>query len=226
MVVLEEEDLRGLEARGEDERLAHVALAGGAVAVVGDDRGVAGGIPRGDVAVERDAHRVARRVQRLRADDQRVEVEVARRRIPAAVRDAAHEAHDVDRVDAADERDAVLAVGGEHVVLRARGPTGSDLRRLLPGARRPEAEVALALEVRGLEVERPREAHVAEEAAVVVLRESLEVREELLCGVARCELARGGQELDRHIAFRHRPNLPARRVALRQPPDNSRRRVQ
>ena len=44
LVVLQEEDLGRLVARGEDHRLVHVALAGGAVAVVDDDGFVALGV--------------------------------------------------------------------------------------------------------------------------------------------------------------------------------------
>ena len=112
-----------LLTRGEDERLVDVALAGRAVAEVGDDGGVALGVAGADRAVALDAHGVAGRVQRLGADDDRVEVEVLLVRVPAAVVDAAEEAEQVERVDAAAPGDAVLAVGREGVVLRraARG---------------------------------------------------------------------------------------------------------
>ena len=72
---------------------------------------------------------------------------------------------DVDRVDAADACDDVLAVGGEEVVLRARGAGRADLRGLLAEARRPERELSLPLQVRRLLVEGADDDHVAIEAA-------------------------------------------------------------
>ena len=84
LVVLAEEHDRRVRYRGPDERLVHVALAGRAVTEVGDDRLAV--LAHGAVAL--DAHRVARRVQRLAADHDRVQVEVVRLGIPAAVADA------------------------------------------------------------------------------------------------------------------------------------------
>ena len=52
LVVLAEEDDRGVVDRGEDEGLVDVALAGRAVAEEGDDGGVALGVAGGDGAVE------------------------------------------------------------------------------------------------------------------------------------------------------------------------------
>ena len=95
LVVLAEEHHRGVVGRGEHERLVDVTLAGRAVAEVGDDGGVALGVAGADRAVALDAHRVAGRVQRLGADDDRVEVEVLLVRVPAAVVDAAEEAEEV-----------------------------------------------------------------------------------------------------------------------------------
>ena len=112
------------------------------------------GSPVPTSAVELHAHRVAGRVQRLRADDERVEVEVAGLgRVPAAVAEAAQHLDDLHEVEAADAADGVLAVGGEDVVLRAGGVAGADLRGLLAEARDPERELALALQVARLDVE-------------------------------------------------------------------------
>ena len=72
------------------------------------------------VPVALDAHRVAGRVQSLRADHDRVEVEVLLVRVPAAVVDPAEQAEQVERVDAAAPGDPVLAVGREGVVLGRR----------------------------------------------------------------------------------------------------------
>ena len=74
-------------------------------------------------------------------------------RVPAAVRRAAQQPDDADRVDAADHADDVLAVGREEVVLRPGGVGRADLGALLAVARHPEAQLALALQVGGLDVE-------------------------------------------------------------------------
>ena len=89
LVVLAEEHDGALVHGREDERLVDVALGGRAVAEERDHRGVAVGVAGADVAVALDAHRVADRVQRLVADDDRVEVEVVLVRVPAAVVDPA-----------------------------------------------------------------------------------------------------------------------------------------
>ena len=151
------------------KRLVDVALAGRAVAEVGDDGGVAVVVAGADAAVALDAHRVAGGVQGLGADDDRVEVEVLLVRVPAAVVDAAEHAEQVDRVDAAAPGDAVLAVGGEGVVLRAQRAAGADLRGLLAEQAGPEAELALALQRGGLGVEAPDEDQVAVEPAQLLV---------------------------------------------------------
>ena len=165
LVVLAEEHDRGVVGRGEDERLVDVALAGGAVAEVGDHGRVAVGVAGADGAVALDAHRVAGGVQRLRADHDRVEAEVVLVRVPAAVVDPAEQAEQVERVDALAVGDAVLAVGREDEVLRAQRAAGADLGGLLAEQLGPDAELAVALEGGGLGVDPPGEHHVAVEAA-------------------------------------------------------------
>src|SRR5580693_7122165 len=152
LVVLAEEHDRRVEHRGPHEGLIDVALAGGAVAEVGDD-GFAATSPAlpvlvipADRPVALDAHRVPGGVQGLAADDDRVEVELVLLRVPAAVADAAVELEQLDRVDAAAPGHAVLAVGREHHVTRAQRPGRADLRGLLPEQRGPDAELALALQ--------------------------------------------------------------------------------
>ena len=162
MVVLQEEHLRRLVAGGEDVRLVHVALAGRAVAEVDEHgRRRASGSPRADVAVERQAHRVAGGVQRLRADHERVEVRVAACSAgsqppcvwPRSRRD------DVDRVDAADAcATACSRYDGKMWSCGARGEGRADLRRLLAVARHPQRELALALQVAGLDGRSARDA--------------------------------------------------------------------
>ena len=119
-------------------------------------------------AVLGDAHGVAGGVQRLRADDDRVEVEVVAVRVPAAVVHAAEHAEQVRRVDPAAPGDAVLAVGREDVVVVAQRAAGADLGGLLAEQRGPQAQLALALQGGGLGVEAPGQHHVAVQAAQLV----------------------------------------------------------
>ena len=65
---------------------------------------------------------------------------------PAAVADPPVQLEQLDRVDAAAPGDAVLAVGGEHHVVRAKRPPGPDLGGFLAEQRGPDAELALALQ--------------------------------------------------------------------------------
>lgn len=160
LVVLAEEDHRGVVDRGEGEGLVDVALAGGAVAEVGDHRVVR--------AVLGDAHRVAGGVQGLRADHDGVQVEVLLVRVPAAVVHAAEHAEQVQRVHVAAPGHAVLAVGGEGVVTGAHGPPGADLGGLLAEQRGPQAQLALTLQRGGLGVEPAHQHQVAVEGAQLV----------------------------------------------------------
>lgn len=132
LVVLAEEDDRGVVDRGEGERLRDVALAGGAVAEVGDHGAVG--------AVLRHPHGVTDGVQGLRADDDRVQVEVVGARVPATVVHAAEHAEQVGRVDSPDPGHPVLTVGGEDVVVVVQGAARADLGGLLPQQRRPQPE--------------------------------------------------------------------------------------
>ena len=59
----------------------------------------------------------------------------------------------------------MLAVGREDVVLRPEGAAGADLRGLLAEELGPDAELAVALERRGLGVDAAGQDHVAVEAA-------------------------------------------------------------
>ena len=165
LVVLAEEHDRGVVGGGEDERLVDVALRGRAVAEVGDHGGVAVGVAGADDAVALHAHGVAGGVQGLRADDDRVEAEVVLVGVPAALVDAAEQAEQLERVDAAAPGDAVLAVGREDVVLGAQRAAGADLRGLLAEQLGPDAELAVALERGGLGVDPAGQHHVAVEAA-------------------------------------------------------------
>jgi hypothetical protein len=113
-------------------------------------------------------------VQRLRADDDRVEVEVLLVGVPAAVVHPAEHAEQVHRVDAAAPRDAVLAVGREGVVLGAQRPAGADLGGLLPEQARPQAQLALALERGGLGVEAPDQHEVAVEPAQLLVAQGVD----------------------------------------------------
>ena len=155
VIVLDEEHLRRLVARGEDEGLVHVALAHGTVTEVDDDRLILVRVAHG-VSVEGDAHGVAGGMQRVRTDHEGVEVEVLRLlRVPAAVGGAAEQGHDVEHVDPADHGDRVLAVGREDVVLGTGGVRGADLRALLArrsAPRDPSAPAAAGSSPRGRSV--------------------------------------------------------------------------
>ena len=190
LVVLAEEHHRRVVGGGEDERLVDVALAAGAVTEVGHHRGVAVGVAGADHAVALHAHGVAGRVQRLRADDDRVEPEVAVVGVPAALVDAPEQAEQPQRVDVAAPGDAVLAVGREDEVLRAQRAAGADLRGLLAEQLGPDAELAVPLQRGRLGVDAAGQHHVAVEA-----RDRLVVEVE---GEVRVldPLALGRQQLD------------------------------
>ena len=79
--------------------------------------------------------------------------------------DAAEQAEQAERVDAPAVGDAVLAVGREDVVLGTQRAAGADLCGLLPEQLGPDAELAVALEGRGLGVDPPGQDHVAVETA-------------------------------------------------------------
>ena len=119
-------------------------------------------------AVALHAHRVAGGVQGLGADDDRVEAEVVLGRVPVAVVDAAEQAEQLERVEAAAPGDAVLAVGREDEVLRAQRAAGADLGGLLAEQLGPDAELAVALQRGGLGVDAADQDHVAVEAAQLV----------------------------------------------------------
>src|SRR5580692_2128147 len=181
LVVLAEEHDRRVEDRRPGERLAHVALAGGAVAEVDD-----GGLVLGRFAL--DAHRVPGGMQGLVADDDRVEVELMLLRVPAAVVDAAEELEQAERVEATAPGHAVLPVGRERHVPRGQRAAGPDLRGLLAEQGRPQAKLALALERDCLGVDSADKHHVAVHALDVYVAERV-------LGVID-PLALGGKKLD------------------------------
>ena len=125
-------------------------------------------VTRADDPVALHAHRVAGRVQGLRADHDRVEAEAVLGGVPVAVVDASEETEQLQRVQATTPGDAVLAVGREHEVLGAQRATGTDLGGLLAEQLGPDAELAVPLQRRGLGVDAADEHHVAVEAADLV----------------------------------------------------------
>ena len=166
LVVLQEEHLRGLEARGEHERLADVALRGGAVAEVDHDRFVGVRVPGAARARRR------RRPSRIRWRAASASRPRACRggssrspRVPAAVGDAAEQFDDA----AARRRRAPCR-------RRARGRPGTGGPAARAACAEPiwaaswpmlgthSAELALPLQVRGLHVEAAGDDHVAVEA--------------------------------------------------------------
>ena len=108
-----------------------------------------------------DPHRVAGGVQRLGADNDRVQVELVLGRVPAAVTDAAEQFEELHRVQTAAPRHAVLAVGGEGHIARAERPPGADLGRLLAEQGGPDPQFALALQRDRLGVYPPDQDQVA-----------------------------------------------------------------
>jgi hypothetical protein len=93
------------------------------------------------------------------------------------VRETAHHADDVDRVDTAGGGDDVLAVGREQVILRPGGTHRSDLGGLLTERRRPQRELALPLQVGGLPVEGAHDHHVAVERLELGVGERVDERQ-------------------------------------------------
>jgi len=168
LVVLHEEDHRRVEDGGEVEGLADVALAGGPVAEADEDDLVG--------AVERHAHRVPRRLQRLRAHDEREQAEVEGVDVPGGVGDAAHDLQDRDRVDSAVHPHGELAVRGVDHVGRPQRRDRADLGGLLALRRRPQGELPLALQVGALDVDASGEEHRAVRVANLVGRELRAVR--------------------------------------------------
>src|SRR5262249_12499109 len=142
---------RRVADRSPDESFVHVTLASGPVAEV-DDRGLAVLANR---SVALDPHRVAGRVQSLRADHDRVEVEVVLLGVPAAMADAAVELEQLRWVDTAAPGDAVLTVGREGHVAGVECAARADLRGLLAEQRGPDAELSLPLEGNRLEIDPP-----------------------------------------------------------------------
>ncbi len=153
-----------MEDRGPGEGLAHVSLAGRAVAEVGDH-----GLVLGAVALY--AHGVPGGMQRLVADDDRVEVELVLLRVPRAVGDTAEKLEYPQDVHAAAPGDAVLTVGGEGHVLGGQRAGRADLRGLLADQRCPQGEFALALQRDSLGIDAPDEGHVSVHALDVHVAE-------------------------------------------------------
>ncbi|MPM34487.1 hypothetical protein SDC9_81070 [bioreactor metagenome] len=166
LVVGHDEDDRGVVAGRPDERLVHVALGAGPVAEERQHRPVVGAAGAGD-ALGLQCHRPADRVQRVGADDDRVAVEPGRDRVPAPHVDTAPQRHQVQRVDPADQRRTVLAVGREAHVGRLHRPHRPGADRLLAQRRRPQAQLALPLQGGALGVQPAGQHHVAQQGGDV-----------------------------------------------------------
>ena len=111
-------------------------------------------------------------------------------RVPPAVRHAAEEPEQLQRLHPARPRDAVLAVGREGEVAREQRAPRADLRRLLPDALGPEPELALALQGGGLGVDPADEDQVAVETAQLLVGQV-----DVVLGMVD-PLALRGEELD------------------------------
>ena len=202
LVVLRVEDDGGLEGGGEGEGLRDLPLARGAVAEEGEDRGVGGAVAGADDAVALQAHCVADRVRGLGAEHDHVWVGAQLVGVPAAVADAAEHLQQAPRLDAAGPGDAVLAIGGHEIVLLAGGVAGPDLRGLLAERARPQAELALALQVRRLEVRGADHHHVAVVAAQPLGGGEPRLLENGVELLVRGAGAVGSQELDHRLLGR------------------------
>jgi hypothetical protein len=99
-------------------------------------------------------------VQGLGADDDGGRRHAVLERVPARVAGAAPDPHEVGERDAAAVGDGVLAVAREDEVVVPQRAGGADLRGLLAQQRRPQAELALPLQGRGLDVDPPADHHV------------------------------------------------------------------
>jgi hypothetical protein len=109
---------------------------------------------------------VADGVQGLGADGDRVLGQLVDLGVPAGQGRPPEQPQDAQHLHAgADVDDAVLAVGGEHEVVRPQGPGAADLGRLLAQAGRPDAELALTLEVVALDVDAPDHHQLAVQVA-------------------------------------------------------------
>ena len=116
--------------------------------------------------------------------------------VPAAVLDAAEQPQHVDEVHAAHQRHTVLAVGGEHVVLRGQRIRRADLRGLLAQRLREQRQLALPLQGGGLDVEPAGQHHVAVHATQRLRGE----RRRVLVVRGRCDpLACGGEQADQAV---------------------------
>src|SRR5262249_21924221 len=143
--------------RSPDECLVHVALAGGPVAEVDNDRLAV----LADGAIALDSHRVTGRVQRLGADHDRVQVEVVLLRIPAAVADPAVELEELGRIQPAAPGAPVLGVCREGHVARTKCAARATLRGLLAEQRGPDAELSLPLQGNRFEIDPPDQNEIA-----------------------------------------------------------------
>ena len=159
LVVLAEEDHRCVVDGGPDEALVHIALRGGAVTEE-TDRGLRV-LGVADLSIQPLSHCVAGGVQALVGDHDGVKLEAGADRIPRALIDAAEDAEDLGGIHSTAPRNAVLAVGREGHVLRGHRATGTDLGGLLTQQRRPQTELALALQGFGLPIGPADQHHVA-----------------------------------------------------------------
>jgi hypothetical protein len=92
--------------------------------------------------------------------------------VPAGQGGPAEQPEDRQHLHAGPDVDhAVLAVGGEHEVVRPQGPGAADLGRLLAQAGRPDAELALALEVVALDVDATDDHELAVQVTELVVAE-------------------------------------------------------
>lgn len=115
--------------------------------------------------VSLNTHRIADRVQGLRADDDLRCRHVELVRVEGPVHLAAPSEDEICRARMSHGEYADLAVAGEEKVVGSGGPCRTDLDRLLTLSRRPETQMSLTLESDTLRIDPPDQSHVAVQTA-------------------------------------------------------------
>jgi len=101
----------------------------------------------------------------------------------------------------------MLTVGGKQMVLWPGSEGGTHLGSLLTEARNPHRKLALALQVRSVEIDHPHDDHVAMEVPQLLIAELLDIGKVFGGSIARDDFAFRRQELHRRWGVMHCSNL-------------------